>query len=61
MIRILLIGLLVYAGHKIWKWMSQSKPPKTEVHGQPRKKTLDIDSSNVEDAKFEDIDDSAGS
>lgn len=61
MIRVLLIGLLVYAGHKIWKWMNQSKSPKTEVHGRPRKKTLDIDPSNAEDAKFEDIDDSSGS
>ncbi|HHS14057.1 MAG TPA: hypothetical protein ENN03_09885 [bacterium] len=61
MVRIIVIGLLIYAGHKIWKWMSLSKSPKTEVHGRPRKTTLDIDSSNVEDAKFEDIDDSSGS
>ena len=48
-------GLLFYFGYKAIKGIFPEKPPGTSVKGKPKKKRLDIDDSQIEDADFEEV------
>jgi hypothetical protein len=58
MFRWILWILLFYLGYKILKGLTASPPKKKdEVMGKKKTKPLDLSKSDVQDARFEDIDD----
>ncbi|MDZ7330892.1 MAG: hypothetical protein ONB31_02815 [candidate division KSB1 bacterium] len=58
MLRIILLGLLIYIALKLLKDFLMSPQQKIEVKGTPtNKKPLDLSDADIEDAKFEDIKD----
>lgn len=56
LIQFLLWALFFYLGYKVVKRAIQPKQGGTTVRGRAKKKSLDIDESQIEDAEFEDID-----
>jgi len=59
MLRILFWVCMVYLAYRVIKALVFSGPPKTgenQVQGKPRHRALDLSKMNVEDAKFEEID-----
>ena len=56
LLQLLLWGILIYYGYKVVKHAFQPKSGRPSVQGKPKKKSLDIDESQIEDADFEDID-----
>lgn len=58
LLKLIIYGLLIYWGAKIFKSIINPIPPKqNEVHGKPRTdKPLDLSNLDVEDADFEEID-----
>lgn len=58
MLRLILLGILIYIAFKLLKDFLMSPQQKIEVKGTPtNKKTLDLSDADIEDAKFEDIKD----
>lgn len=58
MLRLILLGILIYVAFKLLKDFLMSPQQKIEVKGTPtNKKTLDLSDADIEDAKFEDIKD----
>jgi len=57
MIRLLLWALLFFLGYRMLKGMA-SKPPRKndEIKGAGKSKPLDLSSTDVQNARFEDID-----
>ncbi len=56
LLQLFLWGILIYYGYKVVKHTFQPKSGGPSVKGKPKKKSLDIDESQIEDADFEDID-----
>jgi|GEM_PF-1383433 uncharacterized membrane protein len=58
--RLLLFGFLIYFGYKLIKEAIQGyrEEPKIQVKGKPKKKPLDLDDSQIEDADYEEVKDS---
>ena len=56
--RLIITSLLIYLGYRLFKGFRTSGPDKNTVRGKPRNEPLDLQNSDVEDAQFEDIDDS---
>jgi hypothetical protein len=55
--RFLLTVLLGYAGYRLLKNMWSKESDKSQVQGRPKEKSMDLNKADVEDAKFEDIED----
>ena len=55
--RWMLAGLAAYFGYQFVKGTGLKKTSQDQVKGKPRKKSLDLDNMDVEDAHFEDIKD----
>ena len=55
-IRLLFTGLLVYLGYRFVRGWFTTQPPKEEVKGESKHRSLDLRDEDVEDARFEDID-----
>ena len=55
-LRLLFFGLIGYWGYKLFKGSGNTK--KTEVKGKQKSEPLDLDDADVQDATFEDMDES---
>jgi len=56
MLRFLFAALVVYLGYRFLKALFSNQSPKTNVRGQQKNRPLDLRDSDVEDAKFRDVD-----
>ena len=57
MFRLLLVAFIVYFGYRFYKSLGKKEPPKEEVRGRNKSQPLDLRDSDVDDARFEDIND----
>ena len=55
--RFILTALIVYVVYRFFKSLTKKESPKEEVRGRNRNQPLDLRDSDVDDARFEDIDD----
>lgn len=55
LIRLILIGLLVILGYRFFKGWLGGQPQKEEVRGKPKNEPLDLRNEDVDEARFEDI------
>jgi len=61
MLRLLLWIMVFYVGYKMLKGMASSPSKKNEeVMGKKKSKPLDLSKTDVQDARFEDIDEKKG-
>ena len=56
LIRMIFWGMLFYFGYKVIKHAFSGNKKGSRVRGKPKKKSLDIDESQIEDADFKDLD-----
>lgn len=56
MLRFLFVALVVYLGYRFLKGLFSKQNTGANVSGQQKNKPLDLRDSDVEDAKFRDID-----
>ena len=58
MFRLFLLALLIYLAIKLFSNLLKAQPPKSEVKGTPTdKKPIDLSGADIEDADFEEIND----
>lgn len=55
MIRLLLIGFLVYFMGRIAKNLLSPAPPSVEIHGKPDKPKVDVNPDEIQDVEFKEI------
>ena len=55
-LRLLFLGLVGYWGYKLFKGSGSAK--ETEVKGKQKSEPLDLHDADVQDATFEDVDES---
>ena len=55
--RFILTALIIYVVYKFFKSLSKKESPNEEVRGRNRNQPLDLRDSDVDDARFEDIED----
>ena len=55
MLRLLLTALIVYLGYRFIKSIWPSSSPKEEVKGRNKNQPLDLRDSDVDEARFEDM------
>lgn len=56
LLRLILWGLLIYFGYRVIKQTFSSGTKGPRVQGKAKKKSLNIDESQIEDADYEDLD-----
>jgi len=56
MLNIILFGIVIYLGYKLYKGFVKKEDKSTPVRGKQKNRPLDLKDSDVEDAHFEDID-----
>jgi len=58
MFRLIILALLIYLAVKLFSNLLKAPPPKSEVKGTPTdKKPIDLSGADIEDADFEEIND----
>ena len=56
MFRVLLFGIVIYLGYRLFKGLLPKVDRSVKVGGKQKNSPLDLKDSDVEDAHFEDID-----
>ncbi len=55
-LRFILLVIIGYVSYRLIKSMIMTEIRKSEIRGKPKKDTMNLDNEDIEDAKFEEID-----
>ena len=55
-LRFILLVIIGYVTYRLIKSMIKTEIHKSEIRGKPKKDTMNLDNEDIEDAKFEEID-----
>lgn len=56
-LRLMLTALVIYLGYRFLRAIWQKGPAKNKVSGKQKNEPLDLHDADVDDARYEDIDD----